>query len=960
MRKTFAPFVYCIPVFFCLSESAPEESSVVTETAPADTIPVGTVQADTVLSDGEPVDTLDEVDALPVLVSFVKADYPDSLLARGVEGIVQLDLVIDSAGRVDSTAVINGCHPVLDSAAVEAAKQFRFTPAFKDRLPVAVVLRYNYRFTINNDDSRIAKRVNLDGVVFEKGTKIPLSDAVVAIGYSDTTGVKKRKKDEPSVAELQHGIPLVKYLEIIGGFPGQKYEGGLVVTQTDSSGYFSFRSLPEGTGTASIITVGHKPFSKRIVIDSGQLTSVKWYVAGVQYNEYEVVVYGKEQNDEVTHHAINNREIRGVPGFNGEPVKVVQALPGVARPVFGGNEIVVRGADNDKTKIFYDGIELPYLYHESTFDFNMYRSIISGDALKAVTFYPGGIGSRYGNLMAGLIDLSSRPARTDRLHTTLDINLKGYSLLVESPIVKGLSVIGTFRGNLLTYTLDLVSQYITHTPLDFIQDNLDFLLRFDYSPNAAHRIFVESIGAKDTVMSREEAWVTGRTLAKEEVAYAFGRKFLQGIGGWDWTISGTFQNSLRLGTRKQYMRYFNNTGDWNPEQKVGETTFDLRDELTMTVSTDLSITAGIDLHATPGDIYESVTMPDTAFYDTVAGTLGHYSAYLSAAWKPMEQLTVIPGIRYDRYPQLKYNGAALPEFRNYSGFDNYTRFSGDPSVRVSARYEVKNGKIIKASAGTYSQSPDSMLLEIGLDKGVKSEKGSQFTLGYEQQLSELLFLDVDAYFNHQWDLCRWTIAEEKLADGKAGNEISFWKNNGKARMYGLELMLRRSMGKRFFGWVTYSLGYSERWDFHEKDWIVYDYNVLNSAQAIGQWALPGENSVGVRLQYTDGYPYTPYQVQFYDATYFYYSAEAGKKNSKRHTPYVGIDLNYAKKWVFRKSVLTTYIEFIRVLHWLQFAEKKNGDPVYKPTEMNMYNYDYTKFEGIANFPMISFGIKWEF
>jgi len=98
----------------------------------------------------------------------------------------------------------------------------------------------------------------------------------------------------------------------------------------------------------------------------------------------------------------------------------------------------------------------------------------------------------------------------------------------------------------------------------------------------------------------------------------------------------------------------------------------------------------------------------------------------------------------------------------------------------------------------------------------------------------------------------------------------------------------------------------------------------------------------------------------YDATNFQYIAKAGATNSKRHTPYYGLDLRFEKKWVYKMGVLTTYIEFIRLVHWLQFVKDKNGVPLYNPGELNFYNYDYSGFQTMPNWPMISLGLTWDF
>jgi TonB family protein len=895
-----------------------------------------------------PNDTSETVDSMPAVLLFVNADYPDSLIAKGIEGEVAVDLLVNENGSVDSATIKKGIHPILDRAAVKALLHFKFSPAKVKGDPVAVMISYLYKYSITEQKQIKEKPINFKGLVYQKGTRTPLANAHVIIGFSDTAISVNKRSGEPRINVIQEGMPLAHYLKIIGTLPGQQYEDGQIVAQTDSLGQFSFSGIPSGSIDVKIISTGHRVFNKKINIKQDEISDVKFYVSNELYNDYEITVYGKSTNDEISHYAINGEEIRKIAGFSGEAVKAVQALPGVARPVEDGLEIIVRGSDNNDTRILYDGIEIPFLYHEATPIF-LPRSIVNPDALSAVNFYPGGMGVRYGNVLGGVVDLSSRAARSDRIHASVDLNLKGISLFAETPIVKGLSAIGSFRGDLAKYTMNLVYDKILHTPLAHIEDNYDYSLRVDYVNLKSHRIFLESIGAKDTMHERVE-WYDGDDTVKTDVTLGIGRKFYQGIAGWDWNINSSFKNELRLGLRTQ----------WRSINKLHEVTYDLHDELTNKFSDKLILSGGVDIQVTSHNSSNAVSEDEITWVDKKdKRAFGRCGFYGIAAWNPVERLSLTSGLRYDFYPQLDYNGAMIPEYWNYK-FKNTTRFSGDPSLRFSVQYAIDKKQSLFGSVGTYSQSPDSMILEYKTNKNVVSEKGSQFTVGYKRVISDLLSLDVQAYYNFQWDICRDVPYHEQKGKYESGEKTELWSSDGKARMKGLEIMLRRDMGRRFFGWLAYSLSQSERYSYYEKKWIVYDYNILNNVQLVGQWVLRKNHSLGFRFQYTDGHPYTPKILKYYDATSGKYYAEDGETNSGKYTPYIGLDINYSKKIVLKKSIITPYIELLRLVHILELISKKDGKPFYQATEGHTYNYDFSDFEGIANFPMINFGAKWEF
>jgi protein TonB len=88
------------------------------------------------------------VSRMPQLVKEVRV-YPPEARKKGIQGSTILDLLIDPEGRVGRAEVVRSSgSPELDQAAAEAARQFVFRPAETEGKPVAVKIRYAYRFVI--------------------------------------------------------------------------------------------------------------------------------------------------------------------------------------------------------------------------------------------------------------------------------------------------------------------------------------------------------------------------------------------------------------------------------------------------------------------------------------------------------------------------------------------------------------------------------------------------------------------------------------------------------------------------------------------------------------------------------------------------------------------------------------------------------------------------------------------
>ena len=75
-----------------------------------------------------------------------KPNYPAAAIAVNVQGKVDVQVLIDESGRVVSATAVNG-HALLRGAAVNAARNARFTPTLLSKVPVKVTGVIVYNFT---------------------------------------------------------------------------------------------------------------------------------------------------------------------------------------------------------------------------------------------------------------------------------------------------------------------------------------------------------------------------------------------------------------------------------------------------------------------------------------------------------------------------------------------------------------------------------------------------------------------------------------------------------------------------------------------------------------------------------------------------------------------------------------------------------------------------------------------
>ena len=84
----------------------------------------------------------------PVKLLNVPPVYPPEALERGAQGVVILETAIGTSGAVTDARVLRAIDPALNAAAMEAVKQWEFSPAMLDDMPTAIIMSVTVSFSI--------------------------------------------------------------------------------------------------------------------------------------------------------------------------------------------------------------------------------------------------------------------------------------------------------------------------------------------------------------------------------------------------------------------------------------------------------------------------------------------------------------------------------------------------------------------------------------------------------------------------------------------------------------------------------------------------------------------------------------------------------------------------------------------------------------------------------------------
>ena len=138
--KVLALIPLCIVAY--LFQDAPQDQAVATG-RPAETASQAAPQQ----AEKPPVD-MKAVDVEPRLIKAGTPVYPKDAAKAGQEGTVWVKVWVTAKGEPKDVEVLKSENPVFNQAALDAAKEYRFTPAEIKGKPVAVWVTIPFKFKL--------------------------------------------------------------------------------------------------------------------------------------------------------------------------------------------------------------------------------------------------------------------------------------------------------------------------------------------------------------------------------------------------------------------------------------------------------------------------------------------------------------------------------------------------------------------------------------------------------------------------------------------------------------------------------------------------------------------------------------------------------------------------------------------------------------------------------------------
>lgn len=844
----------------------------------------------------------------PKLVTFVEAPYPESEKSAGKQASVVLQIAISATGSVDQVQVVQSAGAAFDAAAVQAVRSFVFEPAEIDEKPAPIRIQYRYDFVLKEEAPTTGV---LEGVVKKRGGAEALAGVTVTL---DT--------------------------------------GASVLT--DAEGRFAFPELPPGPRTLTLSREDLKGLQTQETIVAGEKLQATYEVdfapppspaaTGDDEDDLEIVVVLPTLTKQVVSVKVEADQARRVAGTQGDVLKIVENMPGVARASAGSGQVVVWGASPEDTRVYVDDVRVPLLYH-----FGGLRSVVHTDLVQSVELIPGGYGSSYGRGLGGLITVALRDPDPKRLHGAAQVDLLDASMSASGKVANGWTFAGAARKSHLHRSLDVATN----------RDVGEFFpipRYYDGQLRARRQLgdkkYVElggllssdkvsrSVGSADPAEQKDET----KTLRFERI---YARYVATEANGNEIRVTpwvGRDRSSLTA-----------SFGGTPTELRLNSTHYGLRLAYATRVFESLTSNVGLDLEASTTEAHRagSVSTPpregdartfgqppasqiNTSNWRSISGSAAPYVegdvALLGGA------LHVVPGMRVEPYfialDRRSPEDPTIPDTGAYT-----SDLALQP--RVSVRYAPSNRASFKLAWGRYYQAPQTEDQSPVFGNPLLSvADASHYLASTQVGITSKLSAETTAFYSRSDGLSvRNPAAAPLLGQALVGA--------GEGRAFGTQFLIRRDLDHGFFGWIAYTIMRSERRDNASSSWRLFDFDQTHVLTALASYELGWGFDVGVRFRYATGYPRTPVVGAYYDARRNIYEPVLGAKNSIRIPDFAQLDVRLSKTFKIATTKAEVYADVQNV------TNRENAEEL-------IYDQNYGERRTIRGLPILPVvGLRWE-
>ncbi|OBX26230.1 outer membrane receptor protein involved in Fe transport [Gelidibacter algens] len=687
-------------------------------------------------------------------------------------------------------------------------------------------------------------------------------------------------------------------------------------TITNEYGFYSI-TLAKGTYNFQISYLGFNSISETITIDENKTLNYKLTESTESLEEIIITENVEKLNIRKPQMSVNSlsiNTIKQMPAVLGEVdvIKSITLLPGVTNAGEGSSGFNVRGGAVDQNLILLDEATI----FNSSHLFGLF-SVFNPDAIKDLKLYKGGIPAKYGGRVSSVLDIYQKEGNSNEYQMSGGIGIVSSRLLVEGPLKKEKA--SFLFGGRSSYAHLFLPLFDINSKAYFY----DLNTKLSWNINQNNNIYLSGYFGRDVFEISDSFENTyGNTVLNFRWNHLYSDKLFSNLS----LIYSDYYYGLAL----NFVEF-----DW----KSGIKNFNLKYDFKHYITSNFKLEYGLNslyLTFNPGEIKPTTETSGINPYDLIKKYAFENAIYIDAEHELSQRFAVSYGLRlstFHRLGQKELNSYENDHAVNFNeelqiyekaeaiGINRYDRSDVIESFmnlepRLAMAYQLNENTSIKASYNRMSQylhllsntsSPTPLDVWAPSGKYIKPQLLDQIALGYFKTFKNNKYsLEVETFYKDIKNRIDYIDGANLIANDAIEQVIL----NGKARAYGLEVLLRKNEG-RLKGWIAYTLSKSEQQTpgrtaletgINNSQWYNTPYDKTHDISITSSYDLDDKWSFSSNFIFQTGQPTTfpNGQYQYNGITIPNYEP----RNSSRLTSYHRLDLsvnynpnpNSTKRW----------------------------------------------------------------
>lgn len=624
------------------------------------------------------------------------------------------------------------------------------------------------------------------------------------IGYIKVIG-NLMEKGKYKQNKVEGTVLAGKTMEPIVGAVVQDKKSGLATT-TNADGHYEIM-LPIGQTELTFSFIGLETETIKVdVLSPGQL-DVELLETSIALEGVTVTSSGGKNRVNRTQLGVEAFDIRTIgklPVLMGEAdiIKSMTLLPGVQTAGEMSTGFNVRGGNVDQNLILLNGAPV----YNTSHMFGLFSTFIPS-AVSNVELYKSSQPATFGGRVSAVMDIGLKDVDTTKFHGNAGIGVLNSQVFIETPIGKK---VGFYIGGRTTYSNWILHKTHNTNIRNSDANFYDFIAKVDFKPAKNHKLDIFGYYADDQF--------NYNNISKFDYSQQiFGMNYR-------WLISAQAQFKLS-GSYTGYKSILSDIEQETLASDVETGISHIRGKAEVLIAHNMhNINAGVEVNQikiNPGKLIPRGSKSSVLADEVPDENGAEYAAFADDNFAASDRFSFALGLRYSMFrkmgscteniylPDMPRNAITITDSVVYDDGEKVKSYSGlEP--RFGVRYKINSNSSIKVgysymiqyqqllSNNTSAMPSDYWKLCDNYSEPLKSH---QISAGYfTTMLGDMFDFSTEIYYktiDNQFDYKNGTTTS-------MNHYIEQYLLSGKVHSYGIEFMLRKSIGS-LTGWLSYTL-----------------------------------------------------------------------------------------------------------------------------------------------------------